>query len=67
MSTPIALPDMAIAEAQQIGRLCADLEAGYPPTNPYALIRAILTLLRSDDRDDRDLIPSIFRWGSNHS
>ena len=38
------LPKMAIEEAREIGRLCANLEPGYPPTNPNVLVRAILKL-----------------------
>jgi hypothetical protein len=58
---------MKIEEAREIGRLCANLEPGYPPTNLIVILRAALTLYRSAESEDRDLVPSIMRWGAGQA
>ena len=55
------LPPMTMAEATEIGRLCANEVLGYPPTNPNVLRRAILALRNGTD-EQLAYVPAIKRW-----
>jgi hypothetical protein len=57
------LSPMAIAEATEIGRLCANEEAGYPPINPNVLRRAVLAL-RNGTKEQRAYVVAIERWAA---
>lgn len=66
-SQPRDLPPMDISEARLIGRLCANIDPGYPPTNLNVLIRATISIQRDGTREDRDLLPSILRWSARYA
>lgn len=56
------IPAMSLDEALAIGRLCADEQAGSPPSNLAVLLRAAYTLYLEATGTDRAYIQAILAW-----
>lgn len=56
------IPAMEIPEAIKIGRLCANEEAGSPPTNLAVLLRAAFVLYIEGKGLERAYIHAILDW-----